>query len=133
MLYPMFMLVLLSTVVLVITARARLGAVREGTVPLSYFALMSGAEVPEFIAKTTRHFSNLFEVPVLFYAGAVTYLALDLSNTLPISIAWAFVATRVLHTFIHLGYNNVLHRSFMFGIGNICMLAMWISIVWAAG
>ncbi len=132
MLYPMFMLVMLSYVVLLITVRVRTGAVREGALPLSYFSLMQGQDVPEMVAKTSRQLSNLFEMPVLFYVGGLLYIALDMPGTFPIVCAWAFVVTRIVHTCIHLGYNNVLHRLLVFGFGNLCVLAMWISIVSAA-
>lgn len=132
MLYPMFMLVMLTYVVMLITVRVRLGSVRSGRVPLDYFALMSGHEVPEMVAKTSRHFSNLFEVPVLFYTAGLLYLVLGLSDSLTIYLAWAYVVVRVVHTCIHLGYNNVLHRLIVFSVSNLCVLAMWISIVIAA-
>tara|TARA_Y100000031_G_scaffold149674_1_gene187878 strand:- start:256 stop:657 length:402 start_codon:yes stop_codon:yes gene_type:complete len=132
MLYPMFMLVMLSYVVLLITVRVRMGAVREGNLPLSYFSLMQGQDVPEMVAKTSRQLSNLFEMPVLFYVGGLLYIALDMTGTFPIVCAWAFVVTPIVHTCIHLSYNNVLHRLLVFGFGNLCVLAMWISIVSAA-
>lgn len=132
MLNPMFALVMLTFLVMVLTFRSRASAVRKGKIPLSYFALMQDGEAPEFVAKTTRNFSNLFEVPVLFYAGAVTYLALDLTATTPVLCAWLFVAARALHTLIHLTYNNVLHRLIVFGLGNLCILIMWINIARAA-
>ena len=68
-------------------------------------------------------------MPVLFYVAGVLYLALDQTGSFAIYCAWAFVASRVLHTLIHLGYNNVLHRMMVFFIGNVCVLAMWISII----
>jgi hypothetical protein len=132
MLYPMFVLVLLTNAVMIITARARVGSVNKGTVSLKYYALMQGQEVPEFITKSTRHFSNLFEVPTLFYAGGAVYLALGLDSRLAVACAWAFVVARTLHTFIHLGYNNVMHRLLVFGLGNLAVLAMWIAIMMAA-
>ncbi len=42
MLYPMFMLVMLTYVVLLVTVRVRTGAVRDGSVPITYFSLMQG-------------------------------------------------------------------------------------------
>lgn len=84
------------------------------------------------VAKTSRQLSNLFEMPVLFYVGGLLTIALDMTGTFPIVCAWAFVVTRIVHTCIHLGYNNVLHRLLVFGFGNLCVLAMWISIVSAA-
>ena len=133
MLYPMFVLVLLTYAVLLLTARVRIASVRSGQVPIKYYQLMQGAEVPEFIVKSSRHFSNLFEVPTLFYAGGLAYLALGLQGSLAVACAWAFVAVRFAHTFIHLGYNNVMHRLVVFALGNLAALVMWITIVLEAG
>ena len=133
MLYAMFMLVILTMAVLVLTARVRIGSVQSGTVPQSYYSLMQGHDIPEFVAKTTRNFNNLFEVPTLFYAGGAVYLALDQTGQLPVISAWIFVAARVIHSIIHLSYNNVLHRLTIFAIGNLSVLVMWLGIVNAAG
>ncbi len=129
MIYPMFFLVLLTFSILLLTLRVRIRSVQKGDVALSYYSLMGGSEVPDIVTKTTRQLSNLFEVPVLFYVAGVLYLSLDISSTLPVTFAWIFVAARVMHSLIHLSYNNVLHRVVAFGIGNLAVLAMWISIV----
>ncbi|MFK7863498.1 MAG: MAPEG family protein [Pseudohongiellaceae bacterium] len=132
MLEPMFALVMLSFLIMVVTFRSRMSAVRAGKLPLSYFALMQGDEAPELVAKSTRNFSNLFEVPVLFYVGALAYLVLGIGEATPILCAWLFVVARALHSIIHLTYNNVLHRLIIFGAGNLCVLVMWIAIMQAA-
>jgi len=133
MLYAMFMLVILTTVIMVLTARVRIGSVQSGKVPQSYYSLMEGHDIPDFVAKTTRNFNNLFEVPTLFYAGGAVYLALDQTGQLPVISAWVFVAARVMHSVIHLSYNNVLHRLTIFAVGNLSVLVMWLGIVNAAG
>lgn len=133
MLYPMFALVLITFTVLLLTLRVRISSVRKGSIDLNYFQLMQGGEVPDIVTKTTRQISNLFEVPVLFYVAGLLYISLELSTTFPVSCAWGFVIARVMHTAIHLSYNNVLHRVAVFGLGNLCVLAMWISIIMAAG
>jgi hypothetical protein len=132
MLYAMFVLVILTMVIMVLTARVRIESVQSGTVPQSYYSLMEGHDIPDFVAKTTRNFNNLFEVPTLFYAGGAVYLALDQAGQLPIISAWIFVAARVMHSIIHLSYNNVLHRLVIFAIGNLSVLVMWLGIVNAA-
>ena len=43
MLYAMFMLVILTVVIMVLTARVRMGSVKSGAVPESYYNLMGGA------------------------------------------------------------------------------------------
>jgi hypothetical protein len=128
----MFVLVILTMVIIVLTARVRIESVQSGTVPQSYYSLMEGHDIPDFVAKTTRNFNNLFEVPTLFYAGGAVYLALDQAGQLPIISAWIFVAARVMHSIIHLSYNNVLHRLVIFAIGNLSVLVMWLGIVNAA-
>lgn len=132
MLNPLFALVMLTFLVMVLTFRSRASAVRRGDISLKHFALMQEGEVPEFVAKTSRNFSNLFETPVLFYTAGVIYLALDLTASQPILYAWLFVAARCLHSLIHLTYNNVLHRLIIFGLGNLALLVMWISIMQAS-
>ncbi len=129
MLYPMFMMVMLTFLIMLVTVRVRTGSVRRGEVPISYYALMEGDAVPEIVTKTTRQFNNLFQVPVLFYVGGVLYIAMEQSGQFAVNCAWAFVAARIVHSIIHLGYNNVLHRLLAFGFANLCVLAMWVAIV----
>jgi hypothetical protein len=41
-------------------------------------------------------------------------------------LAWAFVASRLVHSFIHVGANNVVHRLFAFGASFATLAAMWL-------
>ena len=91
MLHAMFMLVILTTVIMVITTRARIESVKSGVVPQNYYSLMQGHDIPDCIAKTTCNFNNLFEVSTLFYAGFAVYLALDQIRRIPVISAWVFV------------------------------------------
>lgn len=129
MLYPMFIMVILTFVILLFTLRVRISSIRKGDVSMSYYSLFEGQEVPEMVTKTRHHFANLFEVPVLFYSAGILYVALDMTDPFPVYCAWVFVAARLIHTSIHLGYNNVLHRLVAFGMGNLAVLAMWLAIV----
>ena len=63
MLNPMFALVMLTFLVMVLTFRSRVSAVRRGDVSLKHFALMQEGEVPEFVAKTSRNPSPSSSVP----------------------------------------------------------------------
>ena len=69
MIYPLFMMVLLTFIVGLIAMKCRIASLKSGDVSLKYFKLMEGQEVPEIITKTSRCFNNMFEVPLLFYAG----------------------------------------------------------------
>ena len=129
MLYPMVAMIALTFAAAVYMLAGRIGAVRQGAIRMSYWRVQSGAEPPEAVLKAGRHYSNLFEMPVLFYAACVTALALDLQGGGLLALAWAFVAARVVHTLIHLGYNNVSHRLAAFMLANVALLGMWGLIV----
>lgn len=75
--------------------------------------------------KASDNFSNLFEVPVLFY---ILCLALVVAQKLTVEFvygAWAFVALRALHSFIHITYNRVMHRFYAYAASTILLLGMW--------
>jgi hypothetical protein len=113
--FPMFALVLLTFGVAAALFRARVRSVREGQTTVSYFRIFQGSAEPEYLAKATRHFSNLFETPTLFYAGCLTAMVARVNGPVIVAMAWAFVAARVLHAWIHLG-------------SWICLLALWIHV-----
>jgi hypothetical protein len=48
------------------------------------------------------------------------------ADAVQVGLAWVFVASRYAHSFIHLSYNNVLHRFAAFAIGLLILLAMWV-------
>ena len=77
----------------------------------------------------SRHFVNLFEMPVLFYVGVImTYVTHQASYWL-IGCAWAYVALRYVHTWVHLTANDVMVRvSVYFGSG-IVLLVMWVTLL----
>jgi hypothetical protein len=129
LIYPMFALVVLTAIVGGLTAYNRIRSAYAGEIDPRYFKLMSKYEVPDKVAKLGRNFDNLFEVPVLFYAASVSALAMDINGQLLLVLAWAFVALRLVHTLIHLTYNYPLHRFMAFILSFLCVLAMWINIV----
>ena len=133
MLHPLFAMTLLIFIIALITVRTRFAAVKSGAMSGSYFKTMAGAEPPSAVAKTTRQFNNLFETPTLFYAAGILYLALDLNTALTVQFAWAYVALRLIHAIIHIGYNNVMHRLVAFAASLLCIGGMWICLLLEAG
>lgn len=129
MLFPMVAMVLLTFAAGIYMLSTRIRAVRQGAVKMSYWRVQRGGEPPEAVLKAGRHYSNLFEMPVLFYAACVTALALGLEGRGLLALAWVFVAARVVHTLIHLGYNNVNHRLAAFMLANLALLGMWALVV----
>lgn len=74
------------------------------------------------------NFRNLFEVPVLFYFALATCAATGLADTATLALAWAFVASRVLHSWIQCTANKVMHRFRAYALGLFVLLALWVRI-----
>jgi hypothetical protein len=126
--FPMLAMVLLTFMVVVIVFRSRVRAVRAGLVPISFYALFQGAQEPEISAKPARHLANLFEAPVLFYAGCLAAMVTGATGTLVVALAWGYVAARLLHAWIHLGTNRIGARVRAFGLSWALLLALWIVV-----
>jgi hypothetical protein len=128
-LYPLFAMFFLVAAVLARMAKLRVGAVGSGEVSVKYYRAYQGAEEPEHLRIVTRHFINLFEVPVLFYVVVIlTYITHQVSYWM-IGCAWAYVATRYLHSYVHLTTNDVLLRFRVFIVSGIVLFAMWTSLL----
>ena len=84
----MFAMVLLTFAVLMTMFRARVRAVREGKVSATYFRIYQGEVEPESTAKPARHFANLFEAPVLFYAVCLAAMITHFTGAAMQVLAW---------------------------------------------
>lgn len=126
--YPMLAMVILTFVVLVRLFRARVRMVREGHAPVSYFRTFQGAQEPDYAIKPARHLVNLFEAPVLFYAACLAAMTVGLAGTAVLALAWAYVASRYVHAWIHLGGNRVRYRLWAYFVGWLLLLALWLYV-----
>lgn len=127
--YPMAAMVLLTASVLVILFRARVGALRAQKISMTFYRVYQGGAEPEESAKPARHFANLFEAPVLFYAACITAMVVHDVDTGVLALAWAYVAARIAHAWIHLGGNRVRYRLRAYFASWLVLLALWIHIV----
>lgn len=131
--FPMAAMVLLTYAVSIVMVRRRFGAARAGEVKVSNFKVNRFDEdVPLPMLQAGRNYINLFEAPVLFYVACLAAIAGGLSNTTLVAMAWGYVATRVVHTIIHLGGNNVMTRLRAFALSLLVLAAMWIYLVFRA-
>ncbi len=140
MLYPMFCVVILTFIVGVMTIRVRFKSVTNGDVPIAYYQLMQG-QATDSVIKMSRCFNNLFEMPVLFYVVSVLYLLYDeVLNTggvgiadtlLSLGLAWLFVVARVIQAVVHTTTNNVVHRMLAYWLGCLCVLGLWLNLMYA--
>ena len=127
--FPMAALVLLTYGVGLWMLKLRFKAVREHGLSPAYFRLNQGGELPEDLIKASRHYANLYEVPVLFYAVCLTLLSTQQVDTGYLVLAWLFVLARYVHAFVHITYNKLKHRRWIFLIGIALQLTIWIRLL----
>jgi hypothetical protein len=129
LIYPLAAQVALTFAVLVIMFKTRVREVQSGKITMKYFKTYDEGSLPEAIIKTERHFANLFEVPVLFYAAGIIAMILPVNGPFILFWAWLFVIARIVHAYIHIGSNKVKHRSKAFTLGLIAVTGMWVQVV----
>lgn len=122
---PMAILALWTMSVLLLVPFARFKAGRQGQITAEDFRYGESDRVPDAVRLPNRNFMNLLEVPVLFYvAGFTAFLTYNV-DSLIMGLAWAFLALRIGHSIVHLGYNNVMHRLTLFAISNVVISVIW--------
>ncbi len=129
-LYPLLTLVGITFLIGFSLVTLRIRAVARGELPGGYFRLNRGARVPDYLLRLEQHYSNQFEMPSLFYLWLVLTYLTQSGDALTLGLAWGFVATRLGHTVVHLGRNNVRLRAALFVAGVVLLLLGW--LIWAA-
>lgn len=81
-------------------------------------------------APAADNYSNLFELPVLFYTAILLTLILMVQDGILVILAWSFVGSRCLHSLIHVTYNQVMHRFLVFVFSSFVLLAFWVRLGW---
>ncbi len=124
---PMLVVVALTFAAFVKMAAARGAAVKGGHDP-AYYKAHLGAPEPEATVAAVRHYSNLFELPTLFYAACLTAFVLGAVGLWTLVFAWGYVAARLVQSAVHMTYNNPSHRGGGFIVGVLFMLALWVNL-----
>ncbi len=133
LIYPMAAMVLLTIIVLSRMVHGRVTAVRSGAVDARFYKTHQGENTePREVAQNARHFTNLFENPVLFYVACVVAMVSGLGGLPMLVLAWLFVATRIVHAFIHLTTNRIPRRMVAYGVSWALLAAMWLWLVYGA-
>lgn len=126
--WPMIAQVALVYSIYVLISRRRIQAVKAGSAKTSQFR-ENQVEPPESLF-VRNNLTNQFELPVLFYACCLALNAAGAVNTATLILAWLFVATRVIHAWIHVTTNRVRRRRMMFILGWFILAAMWVALAW---
>ena len=127
-LYPAFAMFALVAVVLTRLAFLRFTGVSRGEVDARFYRTYQDGEEPEHIRVVTRHFINQFEVPLLFYVVVILIYVTHQVSAWMVGCAWAYVAARYAHSFVHLTSNDVLLRFRIWITSGLILAVTWVSL-----
>ncbi len=131
LLLPLLAQVALTFMVMLIMYRKRVAEMKSKRIHPQRTKTRSSAHgVLTDSESAADNYSNLFESPVLFYIAILLALILMLQDTILVVLAWSWVTTRYIHSFIHVTYNRVMHRFWVFIFSSLILLAMWVRLGW---
>ncbi len=84
--------------------------------------------------RSSENFENLFEIPTLFFIGAIVAYVLNVVDLTYVLLGSIFVALRYVHTIIHCSYNRIMHRFTVYALSTIVLWIFWFrlgaQIIW---
>jgi len=128
-LLPVLALVGWTLLIMLLIPYQRFRAAFAGKVTAKDFRYGESGRVPGEVSLPNRNYMNLLEAPLLFYVVCIALFVLQTVDTLALALAWAYVGSRVLHSLVHVTYNNVYHRLTIFVISNIILLVLWAQLL----
>ncbi len=128
--WPVVAMAALTLVVMMLTLRERIGQFRRERIHPQSVATSGQMAARLADTRCADNLRNLFELPVLFYVAVVIAFVTAQGTPLVTGLAWLFVALRVGHSFIHCGYNKVMHRFAVFLAGALVLFVLWARLAW---
>jgi len=115
--------VLLTLALLIWMGKERVPRVMRGEIAVADIAVDRTA-YPLKARLLSNSFDNQFQLPVLFFIGALLALGSGLVGWITLILAWLFVALRYVHAVIHVTTNRV-HRRFAAYVAGLAVLALF--------
>jgi len=81
---------------------------------------------PIKVRQASNCFRNQFEMPVLFYVVVVLALATRQADLPFVVLSWLFVASRIVHAYVHTTSNDIRLRFPAYAVGVLVLLIMWV-------
>lgn len=76
-------------------------------------------------SRQADNLKNLFEMPILFYAGVLLSMVLMIQDPFLVQLAWGYVVLRYVHSIVHCTYNRVMHRFAAYATSCLLLLLIW--------
>ncbi|MEQ9663239.1 MAG: MAPEG family protein [Parasphingopyxis sp.] len=82
--------------------------------------------LPAQVQWKAHNYNHLLDEPTLFYAVALSLALLGAGDGFNVTLAWAYVGLRVLHSLIQTTVNRVMFRFLVFALSSIVLI--WLAI-----
>ena len=85
--------------------------------------------LPPEVSRVADNYNHLHEQPTLFYALALATQLANAADPVAVSLAWAYVASRVVHSLVQATVNVIPVRFAVFALGSFLLLALLVRTV----
>ena len=123
---PMLAMLAWSGLIVAILLMSRIPAVAKqwGNLQFAKHSDELRPKLPEKFRYITDNYNHIFEQPTLFYAVLIYIQLADTASQTNVSLAWAYVSLRVIHSAIQLTSNNVSWRAASFATSSLILIVM---------
>ena len=88
-------------------------------------------KLPEKIQWIAHNYNHLHEAPTVFYAVALALAFIGQGSGMNATIAWAYVALRIVHSIFQSTVNKVAPRFILFALSSLCLMALTLHLLLA--
>ena len=82
------------------------------------------AQLPDTVSWKADNYNHLHEAPTLFYAVAIVLAIIGQGDGFNTTLAWGYVAFRVLHSIVQATWNKVAVRFALFALSSLALMAL---------
>jgi hypothetical protein len=103
----------------------RIPAMQKANVDLAELSRTGAPLVlPAEVSRVADNYNHLHEQPTIFYAVALAAQLAGATDGASVGLAWAYVALRVVHSFVQATRNVIPIRFAVFSLGSLVLLAL---------
>lgn len=82
------------------------------------------AQLPPLVRWKADNYNHLLEQPQLFYAVAISLAVMGDVSAWSQGLAWAYVALRIVHSFVQTTFNHIVTRFSVFFVSSLVLFAL---------
>lgn len=130
LLFPALALVGWTFVMWVWLYATRIPAIQRANIDFAELSRTGAPLVlPANVERVANNYNHLHEQPTIFYALVLSAAMFNVTDTLVLGLAWAYVFLRVVHSFIQSITNPVPIRFAVFSIASTVLFALFVRTV----